>query len=61
MTKLKELLAQMPEPINQAGLHPTADMIELYAYYLPNSTFFNLLVSIIIFTGQNNFVENFGK
>lgn len=39
----------MPDEINQAGLHPTADQIELYAYFLPNSSFFDLLVSIHCF------------
>lgn len=42
---LKYLLAEKPEPIVQAGLHPTADQIELYAYHLPNSSLSNLLVS----------------
>lgn len=41
---LKKLLTQSPEPITQAGLHPTADQIELYAYHLPNSTLSNLMV-----------------
>lgn len=40
---LKYLLSQKPEPITQAGLHPTADQIELYAYHLPNSSLSNLL------------------
>ncbi|XP_011159689.1 ATP-dependent RNA helicase SUV3 homolog, mitochondrial [Solenopsis invicta] len=40
---LKNLLSQTPEPITQAGLHPTADQIELYAYHLPNSTLSNLM------------------
>lgn len=40
---LRNLLAQEPEVITQAGLHPTADQIELYAYYLPNSTLSNLM------------------
>lgn len=43
---LKYLLSEKPEPIVQAGLHPTADQIELYAYHLPNSSLTNLLVSI---------------
>lgn len=43
---LKSLLSQFPESITQAGLHPTADQIELYAYHLPNSTLSNLMVSI---------------
>lgn len=40
---LKNLLSQSPEPLIQAGLHPTADQIELYAYHLPNSTLSNLM------------------
>ncbi|XP_071440725.1 ATP-dependent RNA helicase SUV3 homolog, mitochondrial [Hetaerina americana] len=40
---LKNLLAQTPDAINKAGLHPTADQIELYAYHLPNSTLSNLM------------------
>lgn len=41
---LQYLLAQTPEPIIKAGLHPTADQIELYAYHLPSSTLSNLMV-----------------
>lgn len=44
---LKYLLAEKPEPITQAGLHPTADQIELYAYHLPNSSLSNLLVCLV--------------
>jgi ATP-dependent RNA helicase SUPV3L1/SUV3 len=40
---LKTLLDSLPEPITQAGLHPTAEQIELYAYHLPNSTLSNLM------------------
>ncbi|XP_050292923.1 ATP-dependent RNA helicase SUV3 homolog, mitochondrial [Anthonomus grandis grandis] len=40
---LKTLLSSQPEPIVQAGLHPTAEQIELYAYHLPNSTLSNLM------------------
>ncbi|XP_005185526.2 ATP-dependent RNA helicase SUV3 homolog, mitochondrial [Musca domestica] len=40
---LRKLLAQTPEPLKQAGLHPTADQIELYAYHLPNSSLSNLM------------------
>lgn len=43
LSTLKNLLCQQPEPIVQAGLHPTADQIELYAYHLPNSTLSNLI------------------
>ncbi|XP_054261770.1 ATP-dependent RNA helicase SUV3 homolog, mitochondrial [Macrosteles quadrilineatus] len=40
---LRNLLSQTPEPITKAGLHPTAEQIELYAYHLPNSTLANLM------------------
>lgn len=44
LSTLRSLLSQTPEPIIQAGLHPTADQIELYAYHLPNSALSNLMV-----------------
>lgn len=40
---LKNILGQLPEPITQAGLHPTADQIELYAYHLPKAALSNLI------------------
>ncbi|KAL2731370.1 hypothetical protein V1478_004915 [Vespula squamosa] len=40
---LKSLLDQQPETITQAGLHPTSDQIELYAYHLPDTPLSNLL------------------
>ncbi|XP_034188078.1 suv3 RNA helicase isoform X1 [Osmia lignaria lignaria] len=40
---LKSLLEKTPEDIERAGLHPTADQIELYAYYLPNAALSNLI------------------
>uniref|UniRef100_B3P1Y8 ATP-dependent RNA helicase SUV3 homolog, mitochondrial n=1 Tax=Drosophila erecta TaxID=7220 RepID=B3P1Y8_DROER len=40
---LQQILAQTPEPLKQAGLHPTADQIELYAYHLPSSSLSNLM------------------
>lgn len=43
LPKITEILAQSPEPLIKAGLHPTADQIELYAYHLPNSTLSNLM------------------
>ena len=46
---LQNLMNQSPEPINQAGLHPTAEQIELYAYHLPHSTLSNLIVSSLMF------------
>lgn len=46
LSTLKNLLSQTPEIITQAGLHPTADQIELYAYHLPNSPLSNLMVCL---------------
>jgi ATP-dependent RNA helicase SUPV3L1/SUV3 len=46
---LQDLLRKPTEPITQAGLHPTADQIELYAYHLPNSTLSDLIVSLTNF------------
>lgn len=43
LPKLTKILSQSPEPLTKAGLHPTADQIELYAYHLPNSTLSNLM------------------
>ncbi|XP_017081726.1 ATP-dependent RNA helicase SUV3 homolog, mitochondrial isoform X2 [Drosophila eugracilis] len=40
---LQCILAQTPDPLKQAGLHPTADQIELYAYHLPSSSLSNLM------------------
>lgn len=51
---LKSLLSQSPEPITQAGLHPTADQIELYAYHLPNSTLSNLMVSMLLYNCERS-------
>lgn len=31
-----------------AGLHPTAEQIEMFAYHLPDATLSNLIVSITI-------------
>lgn len=42
---LKTLLAKPPEPITQAGLHPTAEQMELYAYHLPHASLSSLMVS----------------
>jgi len=40
---LVELLSDSPEDLVKAGLHPTADQIEMYAYQLPNATLSNLM------------------
>ena len=41
---LQRLLGEEPPPLEAAGLQPTADQIELYAYHLPNATLSNLMV-----------------
>lgn len=48
LNTLKKLLSQTPDPIDKAGLHPTAEQIELYAYHLPHSTLSNLIVSLVV-------------
>ncbi|KAK7913392.1 hypothetical protein WMY93_013603 [Mugilogobius chulae] len=40
---LKEILSQSVEPITTAGLHPTAEQIEMFAYHLPDATLSNLV------------------
>ncbi|XP_045488047.1 ATP-dependent RNA helicase SUV3 homolog, mitochondrial [Pieris rapae] len=40
---LKILLSKPPEPVTQAGLHPTAEQMELYAYHLPHATLSSLM------------------
>lgn len=40
---LSRLLSHTPNNIEQAGLHPTADQIELFAYHLPSYTLSNLI------------------
>ena len=40
---MHELLSKTPEDILQAGLHPTYDQIETYAYHLPHATMANLV------------------
>lgn len=40
---MRELLREQPEEILQAGLHPTYDQLELYAYHLPHATLANLV------------------
>lgn len=40
---LKEIMKSAPESITKAGLHPTADQIEMYAYHLPDAPLSNLM------------------
>ncbi len=62
---LKDILSRPIEPIEAAGLHPTADQIELFAYHLPNATLSNLIdifVSLSQVDTHNYFmcnIENF--
>lgn len=48
---LKAILSQSVEPIETAGLHPTAEQIEMFAYHLPEATLSNL-VDILISLSQ---------
>lgn len=40
---LREVLAKGVDQIEQAGLYPTVDQIEMFAYHLPNATLSNLM------------------
>ncbi|XP_060225448.1 ATP-dependent RNA helicase SUPV3L1, mitochondrial isoform X1 [Meriones unguiculatus] len=40
---LKEILNRPVDPIQAAGLHPTAEQIEMFAYHLPETTLSNLI------------------
>jgi ATP-dependent RNA helicase SUPV3L1/SUV3 len=53
---LKNILSQSPEPLTKAGLHPTADQIELYAYHLPNSTLSNLMDIFVTLSTIDDFM-----
>lgn len=44
---LKQILAAPIERIQAAGLHPTAEQMELFAYHLPHATLANLVVSAV--------------
>lgn len=48
LATLKKLLANSPDPVTQAGLHPTAEQMELYAYHLPHASLSSLMVSSFI-------------
>ncbi|XP_048060713.1 LOW QUALITY PROTEIN: ATP-dependent RNA helicase SUPV3L1, mitochondrial [Megalobrama amblycephala] len=43
LTVLKEILGKPVDPIAMAGLHPTAEQIEMFAYHLPHATLSNLI------------------
>ena len=63
---LRRLLSSTPDDIEQAGLHPTADQIELFAYHLPTYTLSNLLVRYIcalhfVFSRGSTFLLKLGN
>ncbi|KAI3386103.1 hypothetical protein SNEBB_011308 [Seison nebaliae] len=43
LKKLKELFSGTIDEVKSAGLHPTAEQIELFAYHLPNHSLANLM------------------
>ncbi|CAF1542728.1 unnamed protein product [Adineta ricciae] len=43
MSRLNEILNQQAKPIERAGLHPTAEQIEMFAYYLPKQSLSSLI------------------
>lgn len=51
---LKDVTSRIIEPIEQAGLHPTADQIELFAYHLPHSTLSNLMDIFVTLSQLDN-------
>ena len=44
------LMLTSPRLCQTAGLHPTADQIEMFAYHLPDATLSNLVVSKAIYS-----------
>ena len=64
LVTLKEILAQPINPIDAVGLHPTADQIELFAYYLPQSSLSNLMdifISLCQMDSSNYFMCDIGS
>ncbi|XP_008826034.1 ATP-dependent RNA helicase SUPV3L1, mitochondrial [Nannospalax galili] len=47
---LKEILNKPVDPILAAGLHPTAEQIEMFAYHLPETTLSNLIDIFVDFS-----------
>ncbi|KAG8507416.1 ATP-dependent RNA helicase SUPV3L1, mitochondrial [Galemys pyrenaicus] len=47
---LKEILSRPVDPIKAAGLHPTAEQIEMFAYHLPDTTLSNLIDIFVDFS-----------
>ncbi|XP_010604227.1 ATP-dependent RNA helicase SUPV3L1, mitochondrial [Fukomys damarensis] len=47
---LKDILSRPVDPIKAAGLHPTAEQIEMFAYHLPDTTLSNLIDIFVDFS-----------
>ncbi|OXB63881.1 hypothetical protein ASZ78_004176 [Callipepla squamata] len=43
LLQLKEILSESVPPVKAAGLHPTPEQIEMFAYHLPDATLSNLI------------------
>ncbi|KAF4800346.1 ATP-dependent RNA helicase SUPV3L1, mitochondrial [Turdus rufiventris] len=43
LAQLKEILSDAVPPVKAAGLHPTPEQIEMFAYHLPDATLSNLI------------------
>uniref|UniRef100_A0A8C9EKF5 ATP-dependent RNA helicase SUPV3L1, mitochondrial n=1 Tax=Pavo cristatus TaxID=9049 RepID=A0A8C9EKF5_PAVCR len=43
LLQLKEILSEAVPPVKAAGLHPTPEQIEMFAYHLPDATLSNLI------------------
>ncbi|XP_004624012.1 ATP-dependent RNA helicase SUPV3L1, mitochondrial [Octodon degus] len=50
LSLLKEILNKPVDPIKSAGLHPTAEQIEMFAYHLPDTTLSNLIDIFVDFS-----------
>jgi ATP-dependent RNA helicase SUPV3L1/SUV3 len=51
---MKTLLSQQPDEILHAGLHPTFDQLEMYAYHLPHASLANLVDIFISLSTLDN-------
>ncbi|XP_004846237.1 ATP-dependent RNA helicase SUPV3L1, mitochondrial isoform X1 [Heterocephalus glaber] len=47
---LKDILSRPVDPVKAAGLHPTAEQIEMFAYHLPDTTLSNLIDIFVDFS-----------
>ncbi|TRZ20719.1 hypothetical protein HGM15179_006383 [Zosterops borbonicus] len=43
LVRLREILGEAVPPVRAAGLHPTPEQIEMFAYHLPDATLSNLI------------------